>query len=50
MILQEGETIDVRLATWSEISDMMDRGEHIDRDVFCEFDLLQNTPSDFEPM
>ena len=41
VVLQEGETIDARAATWSEISAMMERGEFIGRDVFREFDLLE---------
>lgn len=41
VVLQEGETIDARAATWSEISAMMGRGEYIGRDVFPEFDLLE---------
>jgi len=40
-VLCEGETIDVRAATLSEISRMMARGEFIDRTVFSEFDLLK---------
>lgn len=40
-MLQEGETIDSRAATWSEISEMMRCGEYIGRDVFPEFDLLE---------
>lgn len=41
VVLQEGETIDARAATWSEISAMMGRSEYIGRDVFPEFDLLE---------
>jgi 8-oxo-dGTP pyrophosphatase MutT (NUDIX family) len=41
VVLQEGETIDARAATWSEISTMMECGEFIGRDVFPEFDLLE---------
>lgn len=41
VVLQEGETLDSRAATWSEISEMMRRGEYIGRDVFPEFDLLE---------
>jgi len=37
----QGETIEVRTATLSEISQMMDQGEFIDRTVFSEFDLLK---------
>ena len=43
VILQEGETIDARAATWNTISLMMERGEFIGRDVFSEFDLLSDT-------
>ena len=42
VVLQEGETIDARAATWSEISAMMERGEYIGLDVFPEFGLLRN--------
>jgi 8-oxo-dGTP pyrophosphatase MutT (NUDIX family) len=42
VVLQEGETIDACAATWNEIADMMKRGEFIGRDVFLEFDLLEN--------
>jgi len=42
VVLQEGETIDARAATWSEINSMMKRDEFIERDVFIEFDLLKN--------
>ena len=41
VVLQEGETIDARAATWSEISSMMELGEFIGREVFPEFDLLE---------
>ena len=41
VVLQEGETIDARAATWSEISAMMEREEFIGRDVLPEFDLLE---------
>jgi len=41
VVLQEGETIDARAATWNEISAMMGRGEYIGRGVFPEFDLLE---------
>ena len=41
VVLQEGETINARAATWDEISSMMERGEYISRDVFPEFDLLE---------
>lgn len=40
-MLQENETIDARAATWSEVSAMMEQGEFIGRDVFLEFDLLE---------
>jgi len=42
VVLQEGETIDVRAASWNEISEMMERGEFINRDVVPEFDLLKD--------
>lgn len=42
VVVQEGETIDARAATWDEIVAMIDRGEFIARDVFPEFDLLQS--------
>ncbi len=42
VVVQEGETIDARAATWDEIAAMIDRGEFIARDVFPEFDLLQS--------
>jgi 8-oxo-dGTP pyrophosphatase MutT (NUDIX family)/adenylate kinase family enzyme len=41
IVLQEGETIDARTATWNDISGMMERGEFIGRDEFPEFDLLE---------
>jgi len=41
VVLQNGETIVARAATWEEISAMMERGEYIGRDVFPEFDLLE---------
>jgi 8-oxo-dGTP pyrophosphatase MutT (NUDIX family) len=41
VVLQEGETIDARVATWSGISMMIESGEFIGRDVFAEFDLLE---------
>lgn len=41
VVLQEGETIDARAATWNEIADMMEHGDFIGRDVFPEFDLLE---------
>ena len=41
VVLQENETIDARAATWCEISEMMERGDFIGRDVFPEFDLLE---------
>jgi 8-oxo-dGTP pyrophosphatase MutT (NUDIX family) len=41
VILQENETMDARKATWNEISEMMERGEFIGRDMFQEFDLLK---------
>jgi 8-oxo-dGTP pyrophosphatase MutT (NUDIX family) len=41
VVRQEGETIDARAATWKEISQMMEQGEYIGRDVFSEFDLLE---------
>ena len=37
---QEGETIDARAATWQEISEMMDRGAFIDREVYVCFEAL----------
>jgi len=40
--LQEGETIEARAAAWDIISQMMDEGEFISRDIFSEFDLLKN--------
>jgi len=41
VVLQEGETIDARAASWSEISAMMERGEFVKREVFPEFNLLE---------
>ena len=41
VVLQEGETIDARAATWSEITEMMEQGVFIGRDVFQEFGLLE---------
>ena len=41
MILQEGETIEACAVSWGEISEMMERGEFIGREVFPEFDLLE---------
>ena len=41
VILREGETIDASTATWNEISMMMERGEFIGREVFQEFNLLE---------
>lgn len=41
VVLQEGETIDARAATWCEISDMIEIGDFIYRNVFPEFDLLE---------
>jgi 8-oxo-dGTP pyrophosphatase MutT (NUDIX family) len=38
VVLQEGETIDARKATWSEISDLIKRGEFVDAP---EFGLLK---------
>ncbi|MCL2361985.1 MAG: NUDIX domain-containing protein [Defluviitaleaceae bacterium] len=42
VVLQEGETIDVRAATWSEISAMMECGEFVDKSMFPEFVLLES--------
>ncbi|MCL2671281.1 MAG: NUDIX domain-containing protein [Clostridiales bacterium] len=41
VVLQEGETIDARAATWDEISAMMDCEEFIPRERIPEFDLLK---------
>ncbi|GHU90668.1 NUDIX hydrolase [Clostridia bacterium] len=41
VILQDGETIDAKSATCSEISAMMERGEFIGRDVFREFEIIE---------
>ena len=41
VVLREGETIDASTATWNEISMMMERGEFIGREVFQEFNLLE---------
>ena len=41
IVLQENETIDARAATWSEVSAMMEQGKFIGRDVFLEFDVLE---------
>ena len=38
--LQESETIDAKIACYREISDMMDCGEFIGKDVFSEFEIL----------
>jgi 8-oxo-dGTP pyrophosphatase MutT (NUDIX family) len=42
VILQEGETIDARAATWTEIAAMMEDGEFIGRVIYSEFDLLED--------
>ena len=40
VVLQDGETIDVCTATWHEISEMMARGEFIERGIYTQFDML----------
>ena len=41
VVLQEGETINARAASWDVIAAMMERGEFIGREVFHEFELLE---------
>ena len=41
VVLQEGETIDVRAATWDEIAAMMDRDEFIGDNVFTDFEKFE---------
>jgi 8-oxo-dGTP diphosphatase len=47
VVLQEGETIDVRAATCAEIAAMMRHGGFIRRDVFPEFNLLEKSEEFF---
>ncbi|MCL1997133.1 MAG: histidine phosphatase family protein [Defluviitaleaceae bacterium] len=42
VVLQDGETIEARTATWKDIATMMECGEFIDRNVFREFDSLRD--------
>jgi len=42
VVLQEGETINARAATWDEIAEMMDCGTFVGRDVITDFELLRS--------